>query len=110
MASTVGERIKLVRKAHGYSLKDLAARTDTSKSYIFNIESGLSNPTIKKISRIAFELGVTTSYLLDGNTEKEEKITKNTFFDKFLMLSQPDRKRIEEIIDLWIRNSPRAEE
>lgn len=62
----IGEKIKIERKRLGFTLQKLADLTESSKSYIWEIESG-KNKEIghSKLLKIARSLGVTTDFLAD---------------------------------------------
>lgn len=50
---TTGEKIKQARKRAGLTQKDLAARLDTSQSYIAQYEAGTRKPKIETLRKIA---------------------------------------------------------
>jgi transcriptional regulator with XRE-family HTH domain len=102
MPTTLGEKIRHHRKQKGYSLDKLADLTDSSKSYIWELENrDTRKPSGEKLTRIADALSVTTDYLLDETAEPNEAVTKEAFFRKFSKLDPDDRKRIEDIIEAW---------
>lgn len=51
-------RIKELRKQHGLTQAELAAKADIPQSYISRLENGEHSPTAKTIQRIADALGV----------------------------------------------------
>ena len=58
------------RKDKGYSLDKLAELTESSKSYIWELENrDTRKPSGEKLTRIARALEVTTDYLLDDSEE-----------------------------------------
>lgn len=62
----IGEKIKNERKRMGFTLQKLADLTDSSKSYIFEIESGKSKEIgSSKIFKISRALGVTADFLVN---------------------------------------------
>ena len=66
MATTLGVKIKELREQKGYTLEKLAELTDSSKSYIWELENKAPpRPSAEKVSKIAEQLGVTIEYLLD---------------------------------------------
>ncbi len=50
---TLGERVKSLRKERGWTLKDLAARTELSVSYHSDIETDRTDPALKTLVKIA---------------------------------------------------------
>jgi transcriptional regulator with XRE-family HTH domain len=63
---TIGKTIKNVRKKKGLKLRELSERTGISISFLSDIENGRSNPSVKRLKRIADGLGTTLKYLLEG--------------------------------------------
>ncbi len=65
MPSSLGEKIRNQRQLKKLSLEQLAVLTDSSKSYIWELENkDTPNPSADKISKIAAALSVTTEFLL----------------------------------------------
>lgn len=102
MASTLlGAKLKQLRKAKGFSLEALASQTGMSKSYICELENKPANPTTEKLSKLADALGVTTAYLTENTNELTDDVLQEAFFRKFNRLSDEDKKKIEQIVELW---------
>ena len=100
----LGEKIKRHRQEKGYSLGKLAELTDTSKSYLWDIETrDTCKPSGEKLARIAEALSVTTDYLLDEAAEPGNEVLREAFFRKFNKLEEEDQKKIEQMVDLWGR-------
>lgn len=100
--SSLGEKIRKHRKEKSFSLEKLGEMTDTSKSYIWELENRSScNPTADKLAKIAQALGVTTDYLTNDDADISSSMLEEAFFRKFSKLSEPDKKKIEQIIELW---------
>jgi transcriptional regulator with XRE-family HTH domain len=60
----LGELIALSRELKGWSLRDLAQRSDMSSGAISQIETGyIAEPSFRKIVRIAKALGVSLDRL-----------------------------------------------
>jgi transcriptional regulator with XRE-family HTH domain len=55
----IGERLRMLRKARGISVRTLAAKTSFSASFISQIENGQASPSIASLERIAEVLGIT---------------------------------------------------
>lgn len=77
-----GSWIRQLRKAKGYSLKDLESVTGVTASYIHRIESGSrKTPSIPIAEKLAIGLGLNSEeflkklHLFDGKTEKKEMLT-----------------------------------
>ena len=103
MPSSLGEKIRSQRHLKKLSLEQLAVLTDSSKSYIWELENkDTPNPSADKIRKIAAALSVTTEFLLSESmatpdAEMEDKV----FFRKYQNLSEPDKKKIRKILDAW---------
>jgi len=64
LLKTVANRIREERNAAKLSQAQLAAKTDLKQSYIYELEKGESNITLKTLSRVASALGVAPRDLL----------------------------------------------
>ncbi|MBB57473.1 MAG: transcriptional regulator [Rhodospirillaceae bacterium] len=102
MTTSLGEKIRHHRKEKGYSLDKLADITESSKSYMWELENRETRkPSAEKLTRIAQALSVTTDYLLDESATPDEKVLQEAFFRKFSKLEDEDKKKIEQMIDMW---------
>ena len=102
MTTSLGAKIKRHRKEKGYSLDKLAALTDSSKSYLWELENrDTRRPSGEKLTRIAQALEVTTDYLLDDSEEPGDEVLKEAFFRKFSKLDPEDQQKINQMIDMW---------
>lgn len=103
MTTALGEKIQKLRKEKGLTLDKLADRTNSSKSYIWELENKKPpRPSAEKLSKIAAELNVTIEYLLD----QEQKITEadaadEMFFRKYRQMDPDVKKKIRKMIELW---------
>jgi transcriptional regulator with XRE-family HTH domain len=102
MTTSLGAKIKRHRREKGYSLDKLAALTDSSKSYLWELENrDTRKPSGEKLTRIAQALEVTTDYLLDDSEEPGDEVLKEAFFRKFSKLDPEDQQKINQMIDMW---------
>jgi len=102
LTTSLGEKFKRHRQEKGYSLDKLAELTESSKSYIWELETrDTRKPSGEKLTRIAQALEVTTDYLLDETADPDEKVVREAFFRKFSRLDPDDKKRVEEMIEAW---------
>jgi len=101
--SALGEKIRKLRKKKGYTLEKLAELTDSSKSYIWELENkNPPRPSGEKISKIASVLGVTTEYLLDRTeTVQVADATDEAFYRKYRQMPPGTKDRIRRMVDLW---------
>jgi transcriptional regulator with XRE-family HTH domain len=61
----LGKRIKTIRKEKGIKQVELAYSCDIEKQNMQRIEAGNTNPTVLMLRRIAENLGISLSELLD---------------------------------------------
>ena len=101
--TALGEKIQKLRKEKGFTLEQLADRTDSSKSYIWELENKAPpRPSADKLSRIASELGVTMEYLLDRDQEiSEADATDDMFFRKYRQMDPAVKRKIRKMVELW---------
>jgi transcriptional regulator with XRE-family HTH domain len=103
MSTSLGDKIRELRKKKGYTLEKLAELTESSKSYIWELENkNPPRPSGDKIARIASALGVTSDYLLD-RTEKTNvaEATDQAFFRRYRKMQPATKEKIRRMVDLW---------
>ena len=103
MATTLGEKINHLRKRKGYTLERLGELTDSSKSYIWEIENkNPPRPSADKIAKIAAALGVTSDYLLDTReATPEPDVVDEAFFRKYRNMDPQTKERIRQMVEVW---------
>ncbi len=60
----IGEQVRAYREARRLTLSDLAKKSAVSRSYLYQVESGISSPTEDKLSSLAEALDVTVADLV----------------------------------------------
>ncbi len=103
MPTSLGGKIRQLRTKKGYTLEKLAELTESSKSYIWELENkNPPRPSGEKIARIALALGVTSDYLLD-RTEKTNvaEATDQAFFRRYRKMEPSTKEKIRRMVDLW---------
>lgn len=102
MPSALGEKIRKLRKEQGLTLDKLAEMTESSKSYIWELENkNPPRPSAEKIVKIADKLGVEIQYLLDeGETIREEDSVDAKFYRDYRKLNPETRKKIRTMTKL----------
>lgn len=63
-AGLLGERVRRLREAKGFSLRDLAREADVSAPMLSQVERGETSPTVAVANKIALGLGLSLSQLL----------------------------------------------
>jgi transcriptional regulator with XRE-family HTH domain len=66
VAKTVGKRIRDLRKEKGWSQEKLADEAEVHRTYMWGIEQGRRNPSLRHLTRVADALGVSLAALFDG--------------------------------------------
>lgn len=65
--STLGKKVRELRRAKGYTLRDLAEQATVPVSLIHNIESGYNrSPLLISLVKVAFALRTPYSILVDA--------------------------------------------
>jgi transcriptional regulator with XRE-family HTH domain len=103
MAKTLGEKIKQLRGQKGYTLEKLGELTESSKSYIWELENkNPPRPSADKIARIAAVLGVTSDYLMNtsGSTSAPDAVDQ-AFFRKYRDMDPNTKEKIRQMVELW---------
>ncbi|MBX3671033.1 MAG: helix-turn-helix transcriptional regulator [Rhodocyclaceae bacterium] len=103
---TFGEKIRHLRKAKQLTLDQLAERTSSSKSYIWELENkNPPRPSAEKIAKIAETLGVTADFLMD-ETERSPTpdVVDEAFFRKYRRLEPETKAKIRQLVELWDEN------
>lgn len=75
-ARPVGSRIKALREANGFSLRELAERTGVSATMLSQVERGATSPTLAVARKIAGGLDLTLSQLLRLDEEPHVVISR----------------------------------
>ena len=101
--TALGEKIRDLRKKKGYTLEKLAELTESSKSYIWELENkNPPRPSAEKVSRFAAVLGVTAEYLIDREGEKDvADATDEALFRKYRRMDPEVKDRIRRMIEVW---------
>ncbi|HEY3345213.1 MAG TPA: helix-turn-helix transcriptional regulator, partial [Anaerolineaceae bacterium] len=61
----LGARIKARRAELGLSLRDVAATTGLSATFLSNLERGIANPTLESLRRVSNTLNTPILYMAD---------------------------------------------
>lgn len=100
--TALGDRIRELRKKKGYTLEKLAELTDSSKSYIWELENKQPpRPSAEKIGRIARVLGVTPEYLIDPGEMNIAEAADEAFYRKYRRLDSATKEKFRRMIEVW---------
>lgn len=91
----IGEKISLLRKELGYTMRDLSEYTGLSIGFLSNLETGKNSPTVENLQRVAVALQTDVVELITDEKSKKIIIRKD---DR--MVSKYDRqKMVVESVD-----------
>ena len=101
-----GERLKRLRKAAGYSLRELAAEIGISHRMLIYYEKHADRPPTHILPQLAKALGVSSDQLLGMEKVKENGKGRDTRlwrrFSQVENLPTPQRKQIIQILDAFL--------
>jgi transcriptional regulator with XRE-family HTH domain len=66
IAKALGRRIRQLRQAKGWSQEFLADEAGMHRTYLWGIEQGVRNPSVRHLTRLAEALGVSLGALFEG--------------------------------------------
>lgn len=96
----LGEKIRTLRKAKGFTLDKLADLAESSKSYIWELENkNPPRPSADKVAKIAAALEVTPDYLIMDEV-KVEDATDAAFFRKYRGMDATMKDKIRRMVNL----------
>jgi transcriptional regulator with XRE-family HTH domain len=96
----LGEKIRTLRQKKGYTLDKLADLSESSKSYIWELENkNPPRPSAEKVAKIAVALGVTPDYLITESVPVEDA-TDMAFFRKYRNMDPATKEKIRRMTDL----------
>jgi transcriptional regulator with XRE-family HTH domain len=103
VTTPLGKKIRDLRKQKGYTLEKLAELTDSSKSYIWELENkNPPRPSAEKVAKIAVALGVTADYLVSTTTiPPGEDVLDKAFFRDYQNLDESTKEKIRELVNIW---------
>lgn len=65
VAKSLGKRVRALRTAHEWSQERLAEEAGMHRTYMWGIEQGTRNPSLRHLSRLADALGVSLQALFE---------------------------------------------
>jgi transcriptional regulator with XRE-family HTH domain len=67
VAKLLGKRVRQLRNARGWSQEYLAERAGMHRTYMWGIEQGLRNPSIRHLTQVADALNVPVRALFENS-------------------------------------------
>jgi transcriptional regulator with XRE-family HTH domain len=103
VTTPLGSKIHALRKVKGYTLEKLAELTESSKSYIWELENkNPPRPSADKVAKIAAVLGVTSDYLVDtSETVQLADAADEAFYRKYRRMDSGTKDKIRRMMELW---------
>ena len=93
-----GARIKELRTSQGMTLDQLAQKTGTAKSYIWELENKEPpRPSAEKLSAIAEALGVTVDYLFGRYEQSLGDAVDRAFFREYAGLPETTKEQLRQM-------------
>jgi len=103
-----GERLARLRKAAGYSLRELAAEIGISHAMVVYYEKHSEHPPAHLLPQLARVLGVSADQLLGLEKEKRNGRARDTKlwrrFSQLEKLPPPERKPIIQVMDAFLKS------
>ncbi|MBO5021327.1 MAG: helix-turn-helix domain-containing protein [Clostridia bacterium] len=104
---TIGKKIAKYRLLKKFTQEDLAERTNLSSNYIGMIERGEKTPSLETFISILNALEIASDPILD-DVLKVGYITKTSILtEKLSKISEEDRRKIYEVVEVLVKNSKR---
>jgi len=103
MANILGEKIRRLRKDKGLTLDKLSEVSESSKSYIWELENkNPPRPSADKLAKIAKALDTTIEYLMDeGESVSEEDAADARFYRQYRQMDPTTKEKIRRMVKLW---------
>src|ERR1700733_13966756 len=100
MSTALGDKIRRLRKEKGFSLDRLAELSESSKSYIWELENkNPPRPSAEKLAKIAGKLDTTIEYLMDEEEAiSEEDATDTKFYREYRKMDQATKSKIRQMV------------
>lgn len=96
-----GARIRELREAHNFTLRQLAERIGSSKAYVWQLENrDHPNPSANIVLDIARVFNVSPYYLINDNmSEDTNRFDEIVLINKINSLGNTDKKIVAEMVD-----------
>lgn len=103
MQNILGQKIRRLRKEKGFTLDKLAELTESSKSYIWELENkNPPRPSAEKLAKIAEKLDTTIEFLLDeGEGVSQEEAADAQFYRQYRKMDSTTKDKIRQMVKLW---------
>ncbi|WP_061250017.1 helix-turn-helix domain-containing protein [Leptospira alstonii] len=101
------ERLRQLRVMKKMSQEELGQLTDLNYNHIGRYERGDSRPSADKLKALAEALGVTTDYLLSGNSDNAARVNLEDqelleMFQSVQQLPEEKKESIKDLIEAYL--------
>ena len=112
MRNTFGNSIATLRKASGYSQKELAEKLGINANTYIGYETAGREPKFATLIKIADFFGVSIDALIRGNIDNSDKVNskRQALYDAILSLSDQNLRTVAELITLAAQLQQQANE
>lgn len=99
--TTLGEKLRDLRKKMGISLDEVAEKTNTSKSYLWDLEKNPDRkPSADKLGVLADFYHVSISFLLEEE-EKQPDLIQEQIFTRVKRMTPDDKEKVKKILETF---------
>lgn len=104
--STLGEKLRDLRKKRGISLDEVAEKTGTSKSYLWELEKNPDRkPSADKLGVLADFYNVSISFLLEDEEEQLDTVQEQ-IFTRIKKMDPKDREKVNKMLEAFFDAKP----
>ena len=100
----IGARIKDARLAKNLTQQVLSEQLDFSVGFLSKIETGNSQPNLKRLSQICDILDVSEGYILNGSDSDKDNYLNKEFSDLLSSCTPEEQKMIYEVAKTILKN------
>ena len=97
---SVGQKIRIARKAQGMTLEDLSNEAKLDWSFLARIETGKAVPSIQTLYTVSNILGVSLSHLFDDKNIPAKSAAEQKFLNLLDKLSRKNKQKAFQIVKL----------
>lgn len=104
MSAIMASKIRELRSTQDLTMQRLADLTNSSKSYVWELESGnMTRPSAIKLLSLAKALNVSMEFLVDDSLKEiTSSDSQKVLFAKVKRLSVVDQAKLEHVITAWL--------
>ncbi len=100
--STLGEKLRELRKQKGLSLDEVAEKTKTSKSYLWELEKNPDRkPSADKLADLANFYNVSVAFLLEESVEEQQDAVQEQIFTRIKKMNAEDKEKVNKILEAF---------